>query len=140
MTKGVVMRSTKLIFLMLISTISLAKFGAKSQPLYHCVNYDESSVVTDAIIHQSQFGRGPLFHEIEVFVEDVNQNREFSYRKKVNYIPKYDAKVESFTTGSFRIRLDHVVGGIDGNIWAFVRIPDYGVHSFDWSCKVVEGQ
>ncbi|MFG1501345.1 hypothetical protein ABMA70_14145 [Halobacteriovorax sp. XZX-3] len=134
------MNSLKLIFLILISSVTLAKFGSKSQPLYHCVNYDGQSKVTDAMIYESQYGRGPIFHEIEVYVEDTNQNKEFSYRKKVNYIPKYDAKVESFTTGSFRIRLDHVVGGIDGNIWAFVRIPEYDIHSFDWSCKAVEGQ
>ncbi len=115
-----------------------AGLNPKRQALYHCVNYDTKSKVTDALIYESKLGTR-VFHEVEVFVEDINQAKEYSYFTKVNYRPKYDAKVEAFTTGNFRIRLDHISKGIDGNIWTFARIPEYGVHSFDWSCKDVEG-
>lgn len=126
--------------LVLMATSSHAKLKPKRTQLYHCVNYDTNSHVTDAIIYESKFGNNHPFYEIEVFVDNLNQDKEFSYIKKVNYLSKYNQKIETFTTGNFRIKLDHVRPGIDGQIWAFARIPEYQVHSFDWSCKDIEGR
>ncbi|AYF43994.1 hypothetical protein BALOs_0984 [Halobacteriovorax sp. BALOs_7] len=132
------MKSIILSALIFVSLNTLAGLTPKRKELYHCVNYDMSSKVTDAIIYESRFGRNTPFHEVEVFVDDLNQNNEYSFIKKVNYIPKYNKKVESFTTGNFRFRLDHVAPGINGNIWTFARVPEHGVHSFDWSCKDIK--
>lgn len=129
------MKKLLLSVMVLTSLNTMAGLKPKRTQLYHCVNYDESSKVIDAIIYESRHGKNRPFYEVEVFVEDAFRNTEFSFFKKVNYRPKYDAKVEAFTTGGFRFRLDHVSKGIDGNIWTFARIPDYDVHSFEWSCK-----
>lgn len=104
----------------------------KRTELYRCVSLESGTGVSDTFIYESKLGSN-LFHEIKVnFIEN---GREKSYFKKVNLISKYNGKVQEFTTGNFRIRVDKVRLSNDGNIWAFARIPSHDIHSINWSCK-----
>jgi len=123
----------KLIITFLISYASLAGITPNRESLYNCVNYDNSKEVEGATIYKSNYGSSKEFYEIEV--KTLKYGRQSSYFKKVNLVSKYDGKIQSYTTGSFRIKIDKVRKGIDGNFWAFARLPKHEIHSMDWSCK-----
>lgn len=105
----------------------------KRKALFRCVSLNDNSPIDDAFIYQSSFGQRSVFYEIQV--NSLEDGRVINYYKKVNFISKYNGKVQEFTTGNFRIRVDKVRPSKDGNYWAFARIPSHEVHSTNWSCK-----
>ncbi|ATH07338.1 hypothetical protein BIY24_05120 [Halobacteriovorax marinus] len=105
----------------------------KRTELYRCVDLADDANVDDAIIYQSKLGSKNVFYEIRV--NSLKDGRPVHYYKKVNLISKYQDRVQEFTTGNFRIRVDRVRNATDGNFWAFARIPSHEVHSVNWSCK-----
>ena len=123
-------------FTLVFSSFTFAGLKPKREALYSCVNYDTSSEVYGAKIYASSFGQRK-FYEIEVLYLD--DYKEASLFKKVNLISKYGNRVQSYTTGNYRIKIDRVRADEDGHFWTFARIPDFDVHSQDWSCKDIYG-
>lgn len=119
--------------LSLITVSTFASLDPKREPIYKCVHYDESKFVDSLTIYQSRHGRGDIFHEVQVHV--VKYGVESSYFKKVNLISKYGGKIQEFTTGNFRVKIDRVRKDADKHFATFARIPKYKIHSRDWSCK-----
>ena len=125
------------ILLTILSLITIqtthAGLTPKRKALYRCVSLNHHSPVDDAFIYLSRFGRKSEFHEIKI--NSLKDGRVISYYKKVNLLSKYDGKVQIYTTGNFRIRVDKVMPASDGNYSAFARIPTHDIHSKNWSCK-----
>ncbi len=124
-----------LLTLLTLSLIQSAYAGLKPnrKALYRCVSLNHNSPVDDAFIFESKLGSKNIFHEIKV--NTLKDGRIHSYFKKVNLLSKYDGKVQTYTTGNFRIRVDKVMPAKDGNYSAFARIPSHDIHSKNWSCK-----
>ncbi|WP_372651755.1 hypothetical protein [Halobacteriovorax sp.] len=124
-----------LLAILTISLLQPAYAGLKPnrKALYRCVSLNHNSPVDDAYILQSRFGNKRVFHEIKI--NTLKDGRINSYFKKVNLLSKYDGKVQTYTTGNFRIRIDKVMQASDGNYSAFARIPSHDIHSKNWSCK-----
>ena len=121
---------------LIIALLSLSAFAGitpKRKPIYTCVNYDDSKHVEGVTIYQSQHGRGKIFFEVKVDV--LRYGVESHFIKKVNLISKYGGKIQEFTTGNFRVKIDRVRRDQDNHFATFARIPEYDVHSRDWSCK-----
>lgn len=124
------------ILFLLFSVTSFAGLTPKREALYKCVNFDEQSAVDGAFIYSSRFGRNK-FYEIEVhYTEDFKEKTIF---KKVNLVSKYEGRIQEYTTGNFRIKIDRVNRDVDNHFKAFARIPDFKVHSKMWSCKDIYG-
>ncbi|PIK15141.1 hypothetical protein [Halobacteriovorax sp. JY17] len=127
------MKNLVCLFSILLASSAYAGLTPKRQALYRCVSLDENSGVDDAFIYRSNLGSRNTFHEIKVNSLENGQIKH--YYKKVNLLSRYEGRVQEFTTGNFRIRVDKVRSAIDGNFWAFARIPSHEVHSTNWSCK-----
>jgi len=111
---------------------SFAGLTPKREALYNCVNYDESSEVYGLTVYESYFRRGKVFHEVEVIVDSAETKNSF---KKVNLINIYEGRIQHFTTGNFRVKIDRVQKNEDGHMKTFARIPQFEIHSKNWSCK-----
>lgn len=116
-----------------MSSTTFASLNPDREALYSCVNYNDSEVVEGAVIYRSQFGKAKAFYEIQlnIFIDGL----ESTYIKKVNLVSKYEGRVQVYTTGGFRIKVDRVRRDANNHFAAFARFPDYDVHSSDWSCK-----
>jgi len=123
----------KILIVTLLSISAFAGLTPKRKPIYTCVNYDESKHVDGATIYESRLGRNKPFFEVKVHV--VKYGVESNFIKKVNLINKYGGKIQEFTTGNFRFKIDRVRKNSDNHFATFVRIPGYDIHSRDWSCK-----
>lgn len=120
-------------FIFLASLFSFNTFGAKRNFLFECAHYKTSSPVDYTRIYEVTKGAKTTY---EVDVHAFDHHGESSFTKRVNLLTKYDGKILEFTTGNFRIKIDYVRTPISpGTLWAFGRIPEYDIHSFDWTCK-----
>ncbi|EQC43792.1 hypothetical protein [Bacteriovorax sp. Seq25_V] len=121
--------------LLLLSTISTlntyAAPLAKKELLFECPHKKTSSPVDRLFIYKKTLGSKETY---EVEVQAYQNGIDKTYSKKVNLISKYDGRILEFTTGNFRVKIDKVRENED-KFWAFARIPEYDIHSFDWSCK-----
>lgn len=117
----------------LISTSIYAGMTPKREAIYNCVNYDDSKHVEGVTIYKSRFGNADPFYEVQVHV--LKYGVESHYFKKVNRITKYNEKIQEYTTGNFRVKIDRVRKDSDNHFYTFARIPKHNIHSKDWSCK-----
>jgi arginine/ornithine N-succinyltransferase beta subunit len=123
----------KLLILAILSLSTFASLTPKREALYNCVNYDDSKHVEGVTIYKSRFGRSEPFYEVQVHV--FKYGVESHYFKKVNKISKYEDRVQEYTTGNFRVKVDRVRRNQDNHFYTFARIPKHNIHSKDWSCK-----
>lgn len=108
--------------------------GGSREFLFDCAHTNNSSPLERLQIFERTKGSNKFFEVDSVAyiggIEKVST-------KKVNLISKYDGKILEFTTGNFRVKIDYVRDN-GGYLWAFARVPDYDVHSFDWRCKEID--
>lgn len=126
------MRSFFILSFLLI-TSTYAGLDPSREAIYSCRNLDGESQVYGATIHESRFGGGEIFYEVEVLA--AFNGEEKSYFKRVNLVSIYNGAIEHFTTGNFRFKVNRVQSDRFGHMETFVRIPKYGIHSQDWVCK-----
>lgn len=123
-------------FFLLITLLALPVIqsqAASRVQLFDCAHTNTSSALERLNIYETTKGRN-TYHEIDIVAYESGVERINT--RKVYLQSRYDDKVLEFSTGSFRIRIDRVRPN-GGYLWAFARVPDYGVHSFDWKCKEI---
>ncbi len=119
------------ISILLISSNSQGALQAKKELLFECPHKKANSPVDRLFIYKTTLGSRVSY---EVEVQAYINGHDKSFKKKVNLVSKYDGKIIEFTTGNFRVKIDKV-RETEGKYWAFARVPQYDIHSFDWSCK-----
>lgn len=119
-----------LLTFMIVPSLSSALAPSRTA-LYDCAYMKDDSFVEGLTVYQSKLGSRE-FYEVE-----VRANVEGEYRetfKTVNLVSTYGGRVQTYGTGNFRVKIDRVFP-TDGKFKAFARIPQYNMHSLDWTCK-----
>lgn len=96
------------------------------------MNFGRIINIEELYIVESKLGRN-TFYEVEVPYSDIHRNEQTFYRK-LNLISKYEGRVLTFTTGNYRVKIDRAVP-IEDKYKAFVRLPNFDIHSTEWMCK-----
>lgn len=99
--------------------------------LFDCAHTRAHSPLERLNVYEIRKGR-KLYYEVDMVsyengIEKVNT-------KKVFLLSRYEGKILEFNAGDFRMKIDRVRPN-EGYLWAFARVPEYDVHSFDWKCK-----
>lgn len=101
------------------------------EALYDCAYMKDDSFVETLTVYHSTQGRRE-FHEVLVRANVAGEYRE-SF-KRVNLVSTYEGRIQTFGTGNFRVKINRVFPQ-EGKYRTFVRIPQYDMHSSDWTCK-----
>lgn len=125
------MKSALVLALSIVSLTSFAKITPKRVALFECAHLKEGTPVDRLFIYESTLGRR-TFYEAEVKL--LQMGIESSYFTTLNLVSKYNGKILHYTNGNFRVKIDKVQVN-EQKYSAFARIPEYEIHSFDWTCK-----
>ena len=98
---------------------------------YDCAYMGDDSVVSGLTIYESQLGRRNFF---EVGVHATLDGQEIERFRTVNLVSEYEGRVQTYGTGNFRVKVNRVYP-VEGKFRAFARLPEFGMHSSDWTCK-----
>ena len=122
----------RLVLVFCLTLLSSSVFASVQRtPLYDCAFMGDGSFVEGLTIYQSQQGRR-YFYEVEVRASVDGEYRETS--REVNLVSTYNGRVQTYGTGNFRVKVNRVYA-TDGKFRAFARLPEYDMHSQDWTCK-----
>ena len=125
------MKKIILILLCLLSLNSIyAGLNVKRKRIFHCRNFDHITMVEELFILESKLGRN-IFYEVEV---PYNNGQDQVFFRKLNLIKTHGARVLSFTTGNYRVKIDRAMP-VKKKYKTFVRLPKFGIHSTKWFCK-----
>lgn len=123
----------KLFLSSLILLPVLCAQGASREYLFDCAHTDVNSAVERLNIYETTKGVN-VYHEVDVVA--FENGVEKIDTKKVFLKSKYKGAILEFNGGNFRVKIDRVRAN-NGYLWAFARVPDYDIHSFDWKCKEI---
>lgn len=84
----------------------------------------------ELFIVESQLGSN-TFYEVEV---PYNDGEVKTFFRKLNLIRSHRAKVLTFTTGNYRVKIDRALP-FEKKFKSFVRLPNFDIHSSEWFCK-----
>lgn len=110
---------------------SLFALGPDREALYDCAYMKTDSFVESLTVYHSTLGRRE-FYEVLVRARVGRDYREKF--KSVHLVSTYDGRIQTFGTGNFRVKINRVFPE-EGKYRTFVRIPEYDMHSSDWTCK-----
>lgn len=127
------MKSFLAITLALLSLETQAFATPQRQRLYDCAYMADDSVVESLSVYDSQLGNRKFY---EVGVRIVKATEAYEVFRTVNLVNQYGGRVQTFGTGNFRVKINRV-NPVEGKFRAFARLPDYDMHSEEWTCKDV---
>ncbi len=128
---GFMLRVILMTFATLGLTASANALAPQRTALYDCAYMNDDSFVEGLTIYHSVLGRRE-FYEVMVRASVDGDYRETF--KTVNLVSTYEGRVQTYGTGNFRVKVNRVFP-TEGKYKAFARIPQYDMHSQDWTCK-----
>jgi hypothetical protein len=119
----------KIFLTFIVSLFTLA--APVKEKLYECANMVDSSKVDRVFILSYKRGTR-VYYELNAryFIEGI----EYTLAKRLTLTTKYDGNIEQYSRGSIRVKIDKARSN-ESKYSAFVRIPQLGIHSADWTCK-----
>lgn len=124
---------------LLVTSFLLLSFKAEAfatpqrLALYDCAYMADDSLVESLSVYDSRLGNR-RFYEVGVRLSSAAGVDEVF--RTVNLVNEYGGRVQTFGTGNFRVKINRVYP-VEGKFRAFARLPDYDMHSEQWTCKDV---
>lgn len=121
----------KLLTILCLLLLSLSSHSRTNRErLFHCRNFGQIVMVEELYIVQTKKGTR-TYYEVEV---PYNDGVDKTFFRRLNLIKTHGARVLSFTTGNYRVKIDRAMP-VEKKYKTFVRLPKFGIHSTEWFCK-----